>query len=82
MAEQVHWNANHFSEVFKRETGMTYIEFVKQARIHKATEILQETSAKVHEVARQVGYEDVKYFTQLFKQYTGQTPSEFRIDDH
>ena len=61
---------------------MTYIEFVKLERIKKAAEILQATSAKVHDVARQVGYEDVKYFTQLFKQYMGKTPSEYRNGNH
>jgi two-component system response regulator YesN len=74
----VHLHPNHFSEIFKRETGMTYIEFVKRERIHKAILILNETPAKISEVANQVGYEDIKYFSQLFKKYTGKTPSEFR----
>jgi two-component system response regulator YesN len=78
VADWVHWNPNHFSEMFKRETGITYIEFVKRERIEKAIHILQETPAKVSEVAHEVGYEDVKYFSQLFKKYTGKTPSEFR----
>ncbi|OPH48264.1 DNA-binding response regulator [Paenibacillus ferrarius] len=74
----VHVNPNHFSEVFKRETGCTYIEFVTQERMKRAIDILQGTQTKVSDIARRVGYEDIKYFTQQFKKYTGRTPSEFR----
>ncbi len=78
VAKFVHLNPNHFSEVFKRETGCTYLEFVTQERMRKAVEILTSTESKVSEVARRVGYEDIKYFTQQFKKHTGQTPSEYR----
>jgi two-component system response regulator YesN len=78
VAKFVHLNPNHFSEVFKRETGCTYIEFVTQERMKRAIEILKGSQAKIREVANRVGYEDTKYFTQQFKKYTGQTPSEFR----
>ena len=74
----VHINPNHFSEVFKRETGCTYIEFVTQERMKRAVDFLQSTQTKVSDIARRVGYEDIKYFTQQFKKYTGQTPSEYR----
>ncbi|MFE6798562.1 response regulator [Paenibacillus chitinolyticus] len=78
VAGHVHVHPNHFSEVFKRETGVNYIEFVMRERIRRAAEILSETPVKVSEVAKKVGYEDIKYFSQLFKKYTGQTPTEFR----
>lgn len=80
VAGHVHVHPNYFSELFKRETGQNYIEFVRNERIARAKAILTETSAKVSEVARQVGYEDIKYFNQTFKKYTGQTPSQFRND--
>jgi two-component system, response regulator YesN len=78
VARFVHLNPNHFSEVFKKETGQSYIEFVTQERIRKAASILQTTQLKVSEVARMVGYEDFKYFSQQFKKHTGLTPSEYR----
>lgn len=78
VASHVHLNPNYFSEVFRRETGMNYIDFVKEVRIEKAMSILRETPAKISEVARQVGYEDLKYFSKLFREYTGETPSDFR----
>ncbi|CAM3212675.1 AraC family transcriptional regulator [Paenibacillus lupini] len=78
VAKHVHLNPNHFSEVFKRETGFTYIEFVTKERISRAKELLDSTPIKISDIAGRVGYEDVKYFGQLFKKATGQTPSEYR----
>ncbi|WP_042170580.1 response regulator [Paenibacillus gorillae] len=78
VARNVHLNPNHFSEVFKRETGHTYIEFVTIARIERAKALLSDSPIKVSDVASRVGYADMKYFSQLFKRYTGFTPSEYR----
>ncbi|MCU6711473.1 response regulator [Paenibacillus sp. J5C_2022] len=78
VAKHVHLTPNHFSEVFKRETGQTYIEFVTRARIERAKQLLDESPVKVSEIAVSVGYSDIKYFGQLFKRYTGYTPSEYR----
>ncbi|OPA81057.1 hypothetical protein BVG16_01555 [Paenibacillus selenitireducens] len=78
VARQVHLNPNHFSEVFKRETGLNYIEFITRERMNRAMEILAESETKISQVAKAVGYEDMKYFSQLFKKHTGRTPSEYR----
>ncbi|WP_127534322.1 response regulator [Paenibacillus kobensis] len=78
VAKHVHLHPNHFSEIFKRESGTTYIEFVTKERMSRAMELLERTPAKISEIAGLVGYEDVKYFSQLFKKSTGRTPSEFR----
>lgn len=78
VAKFVHLNPNHFSEVFKRETGQSYTEFVTRERMELAAHILKTSDMKISEIAGKVGYEDIKYFGQQFKKYTGQTPSEFR----
>lgn len=74
----VHLHPNHFSEVFKKETGQSYVEFVTRERMSRAAEILRSTPKKISEVAGEVGYEDIKYFSKQFKKAMGCTPSEYR----
>jgi two-component system, response regulator YesN len=79
-AKYVHVHPNHLSELFRKETGTTFGEYVTNLKIERAKELLASSPAKISEVAYRLGYEDVKYFGQLFKKCTGKTPSEFRID--
>ncbi|MBB6735941.1 helix-turn-helix domain-containing protein [Cohnella zeiphila] len=78
VASHIHTNPNYLSDLFRRETGSTYLEFVTKERMEKAKAMLAGTGAKIKEIARSVGYEDIKYFTGLFKRHTGLTPSEYR----
>ncbi|WP_244918795.1 helix-turn-helix transcriptional regulator [Paenibacillus dendritiformis] len=78
VASVVNVHPNHLSDKFKQETGMNYIEYVTQARIARACRLLQDGAALVSDIARMVGYEDLKYFSQLFKKHMGCTPSEYR----
>ncbi|KIL40947.1 response regulator receiver protein [Gordoniibacillus kamchatkensis] len=78
VANFVHLNPNHFSEVFKKETGQSYIEFVTRERMQLAAQLLLSSRKKISEIAGEVGYGDMKYFSQQFKKYSGLTPSEFR----
>ncbi|MFE4712500.1 response regulator [Paenibacillus sp. NPDC056722] len=81
VAGVVHLTPNHFSEVFKRETGQGYIEFVTRERMLRAGRLLLTTQKKIGEIAGEVGYEDMKYFSQQFKKIMGSTPSEYRLSN-
>ncbi|MFB5760853.1 helix-turn-helix domain-containing protein [Paenibacillus medicaginis] len=78
VAAHIHVHPNYLSDLFKRETGRNYIEFVTAERMERAMTALSATSLRVKEIAKSVGYEDMKYFTRLFKRHTGLTPSEYR----
>jgi len=78
VAGQVHLHPGHLSELFKKEIGVTFGDFVTGKRIRLAMDMLVVSPAKVSEVAAISGYEDVKYFSRLFKKHTGKTPSEYR----
>ncbi|MFC0213442.1 helix-turn-helix domain-containing protein [Paenibacillus chartarius] len=80
VARQVHLHPSHLSEVFKKETGMTFGDYVTRQKIARAKALLAASPAKISEIAQKLGYEDVKYFGQLFKKFTGKTPSEYRSD--
>ncbi|MCQ6557448.1 response regulator [Paenibacillus mendelii] len=78
VAKHVHLNASYLSYLFKEITGMNYIDYVTEFRIEKAKTILSESNWKIYEVGEMVGYENPRYFTLIFKKYTGQTPLEYR----
>ena len=71
-------NASHFSNIFKVETGQTFVEYLTGVRIQKAKELLGTTSLMTYEVAERVGYPDAQYFSVIFKKMTGLTPKEFQ----
>ncbi|MEF2966280.1 helix-turn-helix domain-containing protein [Paenibacillus sp. M1] len=78
VAAHLHLHPGHLSEIFKRETGVTFVDFVTGLRMRKAEQLLRVTPARIAEIAWMVGYEDVKYFGRLFKKHCGKTPSEYR----
>ncbi|MCU6707353.1 AraC family transcriptional regulator [Paenibacillus sp. J5C_2022] len=78
VAQHVHLNASYLSHLFKELTGMKYIEYLTEYRMDKAKSLLADTNWKVYEVGEMVGYENPRYFTLIFKKYTGQSPLEYR----
>lgn len=78
VADHIHISRNYFSILFKRNSEQKFIDYVMELRIKKATELLRDTSQKVYEVAKNSGFNDVKYFSKLFKKMTGYTPGSYR----
>lgn len=68
----------HFCKVFKRLTGRTYVDFVNLMRMNEAERLLREHSWTITEIASLVGCGNPNYFTKLYKQYKGMTPSQAR----
>jgi two-component system response regulator YesN len=63
---------------FRRVTGYSFVEYATMVRVMKALEFLSDPKCRVGEVAGRVGIADSRYFSSIFKQHTGYTPSEFR----
>jgi len=78
LAKRSHFNPSYLSRLFKQETGQNLSEYIDQARIKKAKELLAEAESKIHEVGIRVGYESAHSFTRFFKKMTGVTPQEYR----
>jgi two-component system, response regulator YesN len=78
VAGHVYMNPTYFCAYFKRHTNETVLHYVTNQRLELAKQLLENTEAKVVEVAEAVGYQDQKYFTKLFKKHTGFSPSEYR----
>ncbi|KRE64833.1 helix-turn-helix domain-containing protein [Paenibacillus sp. Soil750] len=78
VVEQVGLNANYFSQLFKKEVGVGFTDYVCQVRMEHAKRLLMEPGNKIKNVAGQVGFTDPHYFSIWFKENTGLSPSQFR----
>ncbi|NOU62504.1 response regulator [Paenibacillus sp. LMG 31461] len=79
VADHVHVNASYLSFLFKEMSGENYIAYLTSCRIEAAKELLAETQYKVYEIGEMVGYENSRYFSQIFRKITEQTPNDYRI---
>ena len=71
-------SSSNLSKLFKQETGISYIDYLTQIRIREAMKLMSEPSAKIYEVAEQVGYSSQHYFCAAFKREVGISPSSYR----
>lgn len=69
---------SHFSTVFSKERGVTFVEYLTNLRMKKAKELLRCTSLPSMEIAYRVGYKDPHYFSAQFKKTQGYTPRDYR----
>ncbi len=78
VAERVNMSRSYFSACFKKVTGKSFNQYVRDKRIRIAQEYLEETEYTVMEIALKCGYEDEKYFGKVFRQETGYLPTRYR----
>lgn len=78
LACQEHLNSNYLSRIFKHQLGVSYQEFINSLRLSKATKLLIDSQRRIHDIALDVGFANVKSFNKAFKDMHGVTPSEFR----
>lgn len=78
VAGELRVNTSYLGQIFKKETGKSYTDYVNHLRIKKAAEMLSKSNLKVYEVAEKVGFTDYRYFLKIFKKMTGITPKEIR----
>ncbi|WP_435163314.1 response regulator transcription factor [Paenibacillus glycanilyticus] len=79
-SEILYMNADYLGKLFKKETGDKFSNYVMKTRMDKALELIEASSdVKVFELAEQLGFGDnPHYFSQVFKKYTGKSPSDFK----
>lgn len=78
MSDLLKINPSYFSSLFKKSTGVNFIDYVADLKISAAKTLLQDPLRSGAEIAQMVGYESASYFTRAFKKRTGQTPTEYR----
>ncbi len=78
LADLANYSPAHFSRVFRSLTGRPPMRYVNERRIDRAGVLLTQTTMKLSDIARAVGYDDPFYFSRVFKKATGSSPSSFR----
>nr|AYQ73467.1 response regulator [Cohnella candidum] len=71
-------SGSYFSSYFKQETGDNFVEYLTRLRMDKAKSLMMNSELRLYEISQMVGYQDVKYFSRLFKRHAGVTPQEYR----
>jgi len=78
MAGIFNLSPNHFSCLFSREIGMSFLHYLTNCRIEKAKILLMDKNYKTYEVGECVGYVNPHYFSRIFKKYSGMAPTTYR----
>ncbi len=82
IAGRVNMSVSYFSQCFKQYAGKTYTDYVRDLRMERAKEYLRNSTKTIQWISEQIGYNDEKYFSRLFREQVGLLPSEYRQLEH
>lgn len=81
LSGHIHLSPGYLSDLLKTETGLTAQEYIHAFLIEEAKKALVNSDNTVSEIAYSLGFEYPQYFSRLFKQKTGKTPQEYRMEE-
>lgn len=76
IAEEVHANGSYLSHLYKSKTGQNLFDAINKMKLKKAKEYLVQ-GKRISEIATLVGFEDVSYFSRVFKKYENCSPRDY-----
>jgi len=79
LSEKACMSTTSFYRFFKRELGMSPIEYILNEKIKCAKNLLKNPTLQINEVCYLAGFEDANYFIRLFKKYEGITPKQYQL---
>ena len=78
LAKNAELSASYFTHVFKENTGLPPVEYLKRLRMQKARDLLTGSRLRIKEVMAAAGYNNKTHFGRDFRRYFDTTPSEFQ----
>ena len=78
VAQHVNLSDGYFSTVFKKKTNESFVATLKKIRLKKAKELLRDKTVKISSIPHQIGFKSYSYFTKVFQQEYGETPTDYR----
>ena len=78
VAGYVGLSSSYFCMKFRQSTGKTFVEYITALRMERAKYLLEHTSRKIHEIGAEVGIQDTRHFSRMFRKACGMLPTEYR----
>lgn len=82
VANSVNWSAYYFSRMFKKATGLNFVDYVARVRIDQAKKLLLNPHLNVSEIAYEVGFQSITHFNRVFRKLTGTSPTDYRKQNY
>lgn len=76
-ASKIFMNPYYF-RLFKKHTGMNFKQYLTEVRMKQAIKLLLHTDLMIYQIAEEVGYNNARQFSDMFKKHSGKLPQEFR----
>lgn len=78
ISDKLEITSSYLSKLLKKETGLSFIDYLTNIRIKKAMYIMEDPTIKIYDVAELVGYSNQHYFCRAFKKVVGVSPTEYK----
>lgn len=78
LAYKYHMNASYLGQIFQKEVGCSFTQYLSSKKIEIAKELILNTNMKINDIAKEVGYPDTSYFYRKFKKHYGVAPASLR----
>ncbi|GGD87313.1 AraC family transcriptional regulator [Paenibacillus nasutitermitis] len=78
LSERLERNQKYLSSAFKRYVGKSFVEYLHHLRVGRATSMLLTTNLNISDIALEIGFDNFRTFSRVFKELRGTTPQEFR----
>lgn len=78
VSNNLYISPNYLSFLFKEEAGENFKDYILRAKMEKAMKLLKDTDYNLNRIADEIGYSDGRYFSHIFKKYSGVSPEDWR----
>lgn len=78
LASHTGLSPSHLSRLFKKETGISISDYIREKKVAKAQELLRFGNLSLIEISSFLSFSSQSHFTQLFREFTGMTPKKYR----
>ena len=79
LADKCNLSVSRFKHLFKEETGIPPAEYIIRKKVEKAQELIEKQEQSIKDIAYDLGFSSPAYFSTVFKQYNGYSPTSLKV---